>query len=46
MKTPDYRNVQNLSKNKGEENLRWDKNTAERGFKNVCEYGQSSVHTA
>jgi len=30
MKTPDYKNMQNLSKSKGVEKLRWDKNTAER----------------
>ena len=46
MKTAVYKNMQNLSKNKGEEKLRWDKNTAERGFKNECQYGQSSVHIA
>ena len=46
MKTPEYKNMQNLSKSKGEEKLRWNKNTAEGGFKNECEYGQSSVHTA
>jgi len=46
MKTPEYKNMQNLSKSKGKEKLRWDKNTAERGFKNECQYGQSSVHTA
>jgi hypothetical protein len=30
MKTPDYKNMQNLCNGKGEEKLRWDKNTAER----------------
>jgi len=46
IKTPVYKNMQNLSKSKGEEKLKWDKNTAEKCFKNECEYGQSSVHTA
>jgi len=38
--------MQNLSKSEGEEKLRWDNNTAERGFKNECDYGKSSVHTS
>ena len=46
MKTPVYKNMQNLSKSKGEEKLRWDKNTAEKGFKNEREYRQSSVYTS
>jgi len=46
MRTPDYKNMQNLCKSEGEEKLRWDNNTAERGFENECEYGQSSVHTS
>ena len=46
MTTPDYKNMQNLYKSKVEEELWWDKNTAERGFKNECEYGQTSLRTA
>jgi len=46
MKTPDYENMQNLCNCKGEEELRWDNNTAERGFKNECECRQTSVHTS
>ena len=46
MTTPDYKNMQNLCKSKGEEELWWDKNTAEGGFKKECEYGQTGMHTA
>ena len=46
MKRAVYKNMQNLSKSKGEEKLRWDKNTAEKGFKNEREYRQSSVYTS
>ena len=45
MKTPDYGNMQNLCKSKGEEELRRENNTTERGFKNECECRQTSVHT-
>jgi hypothetical protein len=46
MKTLDYENMQNLCNCKGEEELRWDNSTAERGFKNECECRQTSVHTS
>jgi hypothetical protein len=46
MKTPDYENMQNLRKSKGEEKLSWDNNTAERSFRNECEYRQTSVRTS